>query len=755
MGLQHSSKRQSTSVLCFALVAITAATQPKVGDTDEGRRFNILPGAAYDPLSDTVNGQLFQFTYTMNKRTPDDSAFLVPDQVQMQRVLRQKVDMMSTVITTMDEYARSEGSGIGAEGSYRGITASFGSDSDNAKSSIAKKEVALTSTVAKVHNYDLIIDPTTPLAGRPQLLISSALCALEENDTRQAEMLLAKLIDEYGSAFLTSVQLGHKAKIVDYISKDYQQQKDHQVIAQEAKLSFFGLFSIGSDSKTTEDSLKEYTQSIEHSYAELTGCGRWVPKMSYENWSTSCAGADALLGGQAYPIHGLINTVQFPGIESAIVQKARDIAQSLCERLVHLNAYSGCMDPKSPSFSLQHNIHDPMSCLTADEETNAFKTYVFGGVYTRCLDGSYCDQNNIFTQTQSCPRDLYPVVVGWNEQMETFACVGELKPEETFQYFGGFYSDTAGNPFVGNKKECPASYAAIPVESDVVSGYGGLTFCLAERGETFQPHHIFNFGGLYTCEEGNMVMKNTMFSKQNQHAAFKCPPGYNSYMASQEMGGDFCPLWMCLDKKEVKMETPRHLLSSMWKDMPRYGYCHAKDISQEVGKSKRGDVYLGHAAPAQSPFLMGTKAQANLVPLYADNLPSVQSEEVNKVIAFIENALKKENEAEGEVEDGTPSLDRAAVPPPTSQWDVQQTEEGQEGGLSVAVVVVLAVACAVAGAALFVGVMVLAPRLAKLRHRHSSPSSEQGPSSSPAGVEKSIELEDTYTRLNAPLIPQV
>uniref|UniRef100_A0A7S3G7X4 MACPF domain-containing protein n=1 Tax=Palpitomonas bilix TaxID=652834 RepID=A0A7S3G7X4_9EUKA len=740
--------RCCTAVVCLAVLStIATATKPVAGYDDEDRRFNVLPGSAYDPLSDTVNGQLFHFTFNLKKRTPDDSAYLVPDQVQLQRVLKQKVDMVSTVIKTMDEYARSEGSGVEAEGSYRGITASFGSDSENAKESIAEREVALTSTVARVHQYDLIIDPTSSLAERPQLLISTALCALEGGDTVQAEMMLAKLIDEYGAAYLTSVKIGHQAKIVDYITKSYQQSKDHRVLAQEAKLSFFGLFSIGSDSKTTEDSLKQYKQSIEHSYADVVGCGRWVPKMSYEEWSASCSGADALLGGQAFPVHELISSVQFPGIESSVVQKARAITQTLEDRMTALNTYAGCMDPSSPSFSIRNNINDPMACLTADAQKKAFKTYVFGGVYSHCGQGGYCGRSNVFTQHEMCPRDHKKVAIGKHGHITTYACIGDMQGDDVFQYFGGFYSNTAGNPFVGYKKQCPATYAPIRVESEYVDGFDGLTFCLAERGETFKPNHMYNFGGFYTCNEGNIVMKNTMLGEHNQRAAFKCPPGYDNYLAGQITGGQYCPLWMCLDKTEVKVPTIRHTLSSVWKDMPRYGYCHAKEIGEKVRKVRKGDIFLGHPPPSQSPFLLGTKAKPSPAPLFVDSLPAVQSEEIKKVVAFIERTLRKDNDTQPPAEVDIATLGRAAA---SSQEVGSAKMEVQGGGISDGAVAVLAVACAIAGAGIFVGIAILKPRLAKLRRHHKSSSSPQGgASASPS--EEDVGVDDAYARLHSPL----
>lgn len=324
----------AVAVLLFALSGEAVA--------DPSKEFTILPGVGYEPLTGSLSLQLFNFTYNDGKTTPDKAAYLIPDQVTARRVLYQTVDFSSKIVKSFDEYQSGEDIGVNAGGAYDGVTGSFGADHQDAKTRITKQGSAMATTSANVHLYDLTVDATTPLAEGPKLIISSAICSLQYGSKREASLLLSQLIGDYGSAYLKSVELGYQAKITDFVSSSYAMSKDSKAMSQNAQVSFFGVFSIGDNYKTSEVDTSEYQSSIEQSRAVAKGCGLWTPGTSYENWTKSCDGGEALLGGEAFPIYNLINPIQFPGANVSIVNEAHNLAVDLVQKLVEINSYHGC-----------------------------------------------------------------------------------------------------------------------------------------------------------------------------------------------------------------------------------------------------------------------------------------------------------------------------------------------------------------------------------------------------------------------------
>eukprot|EP00297_Palpitomonas_bilix_P004001 CAMPEP_0113919138 /NCGR_PEP_ID=MMETSP0780_2-20120614/33752_1 /TAXON_ID=652834 /ORGANISM="Palpitomonas bilix" /LENGTH=741 /DNA_ID=CAMNT_0000919047 /DNA_START=469 /DNA_END=2694 /DNA_ORIENTATION=- /assembly_acc=CAM_ASM_000599 len=690
------------------------------------RHFPVLPGAAFEPLKDEIRSQLFHFTFEQNKKTPDSAGFVIPDQVEVQRVLNQRVDMVANVIDTMDEYSKTEGSGIGADGEYKGVVASFGSDHEAAKERILMNKASLTSTVARVHQYDLMLNPISTLADYPKLLISSAMCAIEYGDETSARELLSRLIGDFGSSYLSHIQLGYKAKISDYISESYAKSKDEKTLAQEAKFSFFGLFSIGDDSTTKETVIKEYSSNIVHSHADVVGCGAWVPHMSYEEWSKDCVGGDALLGGQSTPIYEVINPAQFPGVNVTVVERAYSLAQQLVRDLIHINTYVGCLNATSTRFSPWYNVHDQLSCI--DDKSSS----VMGGFYSTCRnneDDLSCKSNNFVTDSASCPEGYEDYIIYSDDIRQLQVCTSFNTPE-TRMAFGGTYTKHNGNALAGDAKQCPFGYDAFAVEVGELTGYNGLTFCLKPLAKYETVPDDLHLFGFYSCNEGNKDVYtgfgpdyiNPSISKFSK----RCSGGYGNVLIDTTVNGEeTCPLWYCMYRDDTSTRQPAyHAYPFPVSGVQKYGHCHASQLRDAVAALPGAQKYLGRERPDLSPLAVGTQSKpAGKNYFFADNFEKVQNDRIAIVIEYVLKMLQHDTTSTSPSPSSETRGERLSqkeeVESPVSAQEVAASAPSPISGGAVAAIVVCSLLVGVGMAA--AGVVVIKKRGRSRRgHRLSS-----------------------------------
>ncbi|MEQ2316238.1 hypothetical protein AMECASPLE_030559 [Ameca splendens] len=513
-------------------------------------------------------GRVMNLSY-FQCQTTEDGLYLIPDEVFVIPQKETSLETNSEIISSWLEQKSTSSRSINADTSFLSkLNGKFSNENIKMKT----HQVKNSATTARVQVRDLIYTvkayPDFTLDFRFAQQVNNIADAVDNNQTRNADYLSEKMVVDYGTHVITSVDAGAFLVQEDYLHFSYGSNNvsDSSNFKLQAGLNFFDIlkFEISSESSQHSSSLKTYQSNIEESFIQSHGGIPFYPGITLEKWQESTRNNLVAIDRFGFPLHYFINSNTFPDLpQSTVVSVARRVSKAT-ERYYKINMRPGCVDIHSKNFNFQANVDDN-SC--EGPATNLS----FGGLYQVCTKlsqdaGPLCDelnQKNILTgdfscrspynqtllrsevrqqgyTSYDCHTETSSCVLFWcssksvcnnvyhvrSARIDTYWCsANEKTPAYSGYLFGGIYGPSFQNP-VTKSKRCPPNFIPVKFLSD------GQIICVSPDFDTGTRYSV-PFGGLFSCESGNPLAK-------NQH---RCPPKFSQNLATVSDG---CEILYCV-----------------------------------------------------------------------------------------------------------------------------------------------------------------------------------------------------------------
>ncbi|XP_023857680.1 macrophage expressed 1, tandem duplicate 1 [Salvelinus sp. IW2-2015] len=529
----------------------------------------VLPGGGWDNLRNMDMGRVMNFSFSQCQTT-EDGFYLIPDEVF---VIPQKltgVETNSEIINTWLEQRSSTSFSINSDVSFLSVlNAKFSIENQRVKTHQVKGSSVTARVQVRNFLYTVKAHPDFTLDGRFAHQAEEIADAIENNQTRQAAYLSEKMVLDYGTHVITSVDAGAALVQEDYLRSSYVSDSETAKfsVSASAGLNFFDKvkFDIGSkDTQETSES-HSYQGNITYSIIQSHGGAPFYPGITLQKWQESTKNNLVGIDRAGLPLHYFLNRITFPDLpEPTIGKLALSVSQAI-QRYYTINTHPGCVEPDSKNFNFQANMDDS-SC--EGPATNLS----FGGVFQECtkLTGDadpICQalaQKNPDTGTYSCGQPYNATLLRsevreesystyechrhchgcWllltccdnvcgdayhvrSARIDTYWCsTNEATPEYSGYLFGGLYSPSLLNPLT-KTKSCPPNFN---IQMKLLSN--GLMICLSNDYETSTRFSVA-FGGLFSCQSNNPLA-------QNQP---RCPPQFSQHLAAVSDG---CQVLYCV-----------------------------------------------------------------------------------------------------------------------------------------------------------------------------------------------------------------
>ncbi|KAK6294230.1 hypothetical protein J4Q44_G00350600 [Coregonus suidteri] len=420
----------------------------------------VLPGGEWDNLRNMDMGRVMNFSYSQCQTT-EDGVYLIPDEVF---VIPQKLTVLN---------------------------AKFSTENQRVKSHQVQDSSVTTRVQVRNFLYTVKAHPDFTLDGRFVRQAEEIADAIENNQTRQAAYLSEKMVLDYGTHVITSIDAGASLVQEDYLSDKYVSTTDKFSVKALAGLNFFHKlkFDIGSEhAQETSDSLS-YQGNITYSIIQSHGGAPFYPGITLQKWQESTKNNLVGIDRAGLPLHYFLNRLTLPDLPEPTVGKLSLFVSEAIHRYYTINTRPGCVNPDSPNFNFQANVEDN-SC--EGPATNL----TFGGVFQQCTkltdDADPICQNlaqmNPDTGSYSCREPYTPTLLR-----------GEPIPTE---------------PSDQNQELSPVNYFQINFLSN------GLIICLSKDYETASKFSV-PFGGFFSCQSNNPLAGGQP----------RCPPKFSQHLA--------------------------------------------------------------------------------------------------------------------------------------------------------------------------------------------------------------------------------
>ncbi|XP_076587275.1 macrophage expressed 1, tandem duplicate 1 [Chaetodon auriga] len=530
----------------------------------------VLPGGGWDNLRNLDVGRVMNLSY-IQCQTTEDGLYLIPDEVFVIPHKETGVETNSEIISSWLEQKSSSSYTINADGSFLSIlNGKYSTENQRMKTHQVKD--SSTTTRVQVRNliYTVKVYPDFTLDTRFAQQAKEIANAIENNQTRNAEYLSEKMVLDYGTHVITSVDAGATLVQEDYLRSSYVSDNISQSssLTTQAGLNFFDKLKFDISSHNTQQSslLQTYQSNIQYSLIQSHGGMAFYPGITLEKWQESTRNNLVAIDRSGFPLHYFINTNTFPDLPQPTLGKLALTVSQAIERYYKINTRPGCVDVNSKNFNFQANLDDA-SC--EGPATNLS----FGGVYQVCDQlssnaGPLCDalaQKNPDTGDFSCRLPYSPTLLrsevrqqGYTSydcydqhydcgflglsdcyrkvcqdnyhvrsaRINTYWCsVNGKAPDNSGYLFGGIYTPSLLNPLT-NAKSCPLNFIPVNFLSD------GQVICVSNDYETATRYSV-PFGGLFSCQSSNPL------AGSQRH----CPPKFSQHLATVSDG---CEILYCV-----------------------------------------------------------------------------------------------------------------------------------------------------------------------------------------------------------------
>ncbi|KAL2091733.1 hypothetical protein ACEWY4_011531 [Coilia grayii] len=532
------------------------------------RALEVLPGGGWDNLRNLDMGRVMNLSYSQCQIT-EDGVYLIPDEVF---VIPQKVSGVETnsdIISTWLDQRSTTSHSINADASFFSVlNAKFSAENQRMKTHQVRETAVTARVQVRNHVYTVKAYPDFTLDSRFAHQAEEIADAIENNQTRQAAYLSERLVLDYGTHVVTTVEAGAALEEEDYLRASYvsDSETSKSTVTASAGLNFFNKvsFNIGSKDSHETSETRSYEGNVTYSLTLSHGGAPFYPGITLQKWQESTLNNLVAIDRAGMPLHYFLTKTAFPDLPEPTVRKLAMSVRQAADRYYAINTRPGCVKPDSQNFNFQANVDDG-SC--EGPATNLS----FGGVFQRCTQltadaGSICDAQaqknpdtgdyscrNPYTQTmlqsqeveegysryechRSCHRcwifaqcckdvcgDAYYVR---RAKIDTYWCsTGKEIQAYSGYLFGGLYGPSLENPLT-KSRSCPPHYIPLKLLAN------GLTVCVSNDYETGTRFSV-PFGGFFSCKAGNALMEGQR----------RCPPKFSQHLAAISDG---CEVLYCV-----------------------------------------------------------------------------------------------------------------------------------------------------------------------------------------------------------------
>ncbi|KAM7416772.1 hypothetical protein PAMA_018705 [Pampus argenteus] len=531
----------------------------------------VLPGGGWDNLRNVDMGRVMNLSYFQCQST-EDGLYLIPDEVFVIPHKETGVETSSEIISSWLDQKGTTSQTINADVSFFSLLNGKYSTENQRMKTHQVKDASTTARV-QVRNFIYTVKayPDFTLDSRFAQQAKEIADAIENNQTRNAAYLSEKMVLDYGTHVITSVDAGATLVQEDYLRSSYVSDgaSEGTSVKAQAGLNFFDKlkFDISSEKSQQSSSLQTYQSNIQYSIIQSHGGGTpFYPGITLQKWQESTRNNLVAIDRSGFPLNYFINPNTFPDLPEPTVRKvARRVSRAI-EQYYKVNTRPGCVDIDSKNFNFQANVDDS-SC--EGPATNLS----FGGIYQECIPisddaGPLCKelaQKNPETGDFSCRPPYIPTLLrsevrqqgytlyqchtesfkcglfGWftchrsvcqdnyyvrSAHINTYWCsVNGTAPDNSGYLFGGIYSPSRQNP-ITKTKSCPPNFIPMNFLSD------GQVICISNDYESGTRFSV-PFGGLFSCQSGNPLVRNQR----------RCPPKFSQHLATVSDG---CEILYCV-----------------------------------------------------------------------------------------------------------------------------------------------------------------------------------------------------------------
>ncbi|XP_061757011.1 macrophage-expressed gene 1 protein-like [Nerophis ophidion] len=533
----------------------------------------VLPGGGWDNLRNIDMGRVMNLSY-FQCQTTEDGLYLIPDEVFVIPNKETRVETNSEIMSSWQVQQSSTARSMNAEASFSSLLNGKYS-SENQRMKIHQVQDSSNGTRVQVRNhiYTIKAYPDFNLDSRFAQQAKEIADAIENNQTRNADYLSEKMVLDFGTHVITSVDAGATLVEEDYLRSSYVSDtvSGNYSVKALAGLNFFDKLKFDISSQNTQQSslLQTYQSNIQYSLTQSHGGAPFYPGITLQKWQESTRNNMVAIDRQGLPLHYFINENSLPDLPQPTVAKIAKSVSKAIQRYYKVNTRPGCIDVNSQNFNLQANIDDD-SC--EGPATNLS----FGGVYQECNPisqnaGPLCDalaQKNPHTGAFSCKPPYSPTLLRSEVRQQAYTAyechdqryscgifhmfnchrqvcqdnthvrtahintvwcsVNGNAPDNSGYLFGGVYSPSQVNP-ITNAKSCPSKFLPLKFLSD------GQVICVSNDYE-FGFRYSVPFGGFFSCQS-----ENPMAGQQS-----RCPPKFSQHLAAVSDG---CEILYCVQSR--------------------------------------------------------------------------------------------------------------------------------------------------------------------------------------------------------------
>ncbi|XP_067268739.1 macrophage-expressed gene 1 protein-like [Pseudorasbora parva] len=530
----------------------------------------VLPGGGWDNLRNMDMGRVMNLSYSQCQTT-EDFVYLIPDEVFVIPQKKSAVETNSEIIMSWMEQISSTSSSINADASFfKFLNGKFSKENQRMKTHQVSESSATARVQVRDHLYTVNAYPDFTLDLRFAQQAREIAYAIENEQTRLATYLSEKLILDYGTHVITSIDAGATLVQEDYLKMSYvsNSQSDKTTITASAGFNFFSKvkFDIGVRTSQQNSQSSSYQGNITYSFIQSHGGALFYPGITLRKWQKSTLNNLVAIDRSGLPLHYFLNPSTFPDLPEPILNKLALFVSQAAELYYKVNTIPGCIDLDSPNFNFQANVNDA-SCDGPVTNLN------FGGIYQACTpltsDGNaICDetaQKNPATGDYSCPPqynttflrsetvergytrdecqnncrkcgflwlstccdqtcvDVYSVR---RAKVDSYWCsTAQKAPVYNGYLFGGLYGPSLQNPFT-KSYSCPPNFLVKRFLSN------GMMVCLSNDYVTATKSSA-PFGGFFSCQSGNPLA----------NGQSRCPPQFSQHLAAISDG---CQILYCV-----------------------------------------------------------------------------------------------------------------------------------------------------------------------------------------------------------------
>ncbi|XP_072537323.1 macrophage-expressed gene 1 protein-like [Salminus brasiliensis] len=514
----------------------------------------VLPGGGWDNLRNMDMGRVMSTNYSQCQTT-EDGVYFIPDEVFVIPQKMSRVEMNSEIISSWLEQKSSNSRSINADASFFSvINGKYSTENQRMKTNQVKGNSVMARMQVRNHLYTVKAYPDFVLDSGFARQAEEIADAIENNQTRQAEYLSEKMVLDYGTHVITSVDAGATLLEEDYLKSSYVliTQSSQSSVSAAAGGHFFSKvkFDIGGNNSQETSETRNYQSNITYSIMLSQGGALFYPGITLQKWQESTLNNLVAIDRDGLPLHYFLNPSVFPDLPLSTVNKLASMVSQAIERYYKVNTRPGCVKPDSKNFNFQANVDDA-SC--EGPSTNLS----FGGAYLKCTaltsdagaicqeiasinpaTGSYtCQQQYTATllrsETQERPYDKYVcnnlcenVYYVQRAQVDTYWCsTNKTTPQFSGYLFGGLYGPSFQNPLT-KSRSCPPNFFAQKFLSN------GFVVCLSNNYETATRFSV-PFGGFFSCQSTNLLAGGQS----------RCPPQFSQHLADISDG---CQILFCV-----------------------------------------------------------------------------------------------------------------------------------------------------------------------------------------------------------------